>query len=148
MTTLVHATCVALRLPGRTWRAVLLRGAPGAGKSDLARRLSDAGGRLVADDQTRITRRGRTLTASAPTVLAGLIEVRGVGIVKLARSQVLARAPLAMIVDLVPAERIERLPDPVEEQVLGVALPVLALAPFEASAPAKLRLALARTAAA
>ena len=148
MTTLVHATCVALRLPGRTWRAVLLRGASGAGKSDLALRLIDTGGRLVADDQTRITRRGRTLTASAPTVLAGLIEVRGVGIVKLARSQVLARAPLAMIVDLVPAERIERLPDPVEEQVLGVALPVLALAPFEASAPAKLRLALARTAAA
>ena len=148
MTTLVHATCVALRLPGRTWRGVLLRGASGAGKSDLALRLIDAGGRLVADDQTRIARRGRTLTASPPTVLAGLIEVRGVGIVKLARSQVLARAPLAMIVDLVPAERIERLPDPVEEQVLGVALPLLALAPFEASAPAKLRLALTRTAAA
>ena len=148
MTTLVHATCVALRLPGRTWRAVLLRGASGAGKSDLALRLIDAGGRLVADDQTRITRRGRTLTASAPTVLAGLIEVRGVGIVKLARSQVLARAPLAMIVDLVPPEHVERLPDPAEEEVLGVALPLLALAPFEASAPAKLRLALARTAAA
>ena len=148
MTTLVHATCVALRLPGRTWRAVLLRGASGAGKSDLALRLIDAGGRLVADDQTRIARRGRTLTASAPTVLAGLIEVRGVGIVKLARSQVLARAPLTMIVDLVPAERIERLPDAAEEEVLGVALPVLALAPFEASAPAKLRLALVRTAAA
>ena len=148
MTTLVHATCVALRLPGRTWRAVLLRGAPGAGKSDLALRLIDAGGRLVADDQTRITRRGRTLTASAPTVLAGLIEVRGVGIVKLARSQVLARAPLAMIVDLVPPEHVERLPDPAEEEVLGVALPLLALAPFEASAPAKLRLALTRTAAA
>lgn len=148
MTTLVHATCVALRLPGRTWRAVLLRGAPGAGKSDLALRLIDAGGRLVADDQTRITRRGRTLTASAPTVLAGLIEVRGVGIVKMARSQVLARGPLAMIVDLVPAEHVERLPDPAEEEVLGVALPLLALAPFEASAPAKLRLALTRTAAA
>ena len=139
MTTLVHATCVALRLPGRTWRAVLLRGASGAGKSDLALRLIDAGGRLVADDQTRIARRGRTLTASAPTVLAGLIEVRGVGI---------ARGPLAMIVDLVPPEHVERLPDPAEEEVLGVALPLLALAPFEASAPAKLRLALARTAAA
>lgn len=148
MTTLVHATCVALHLPGRTWRGVLLRGASGAGKSDLALRLIDAGGRLIADDQTRIARRGRTLTASAPTVLAGLLEVRGVGIVKLARSQVLARAPLAMIADLVPAERIERLPDPAEEEMLGVALPVLALAPFEASAPAKLRLALARTAAA
>ena len=45
-------------------------------------------------------------------------------------------------------EHVERLPDPAEEEVLGVALPLLALAPFEASAPAKLRLALARTAAA
>lgn len=146
MTMLVHATCVALRPRGasssRTWRAVLLRGPSGAGKSDLALRLLEAGGRLVADDQTRLTRRGRALVATAPATLAGLIEVRGVGIVKLARGQVLARAPLALLVDLVPADRIERLPDPVVENLLGIDLPALALAPFEDSAAAKLRLAL------
>jgi hypothetical protein len=72
------------------------------------------------------------------------MEVRGVGIVKLARRQVLARAALSLLVDLVPANRVERLPDPAEEDLLGIGLPVLALAPFEASAAAKLRLAVAR----
>ena len=148
MTVLVHATCVALRPSGESsagaWRAVLLRGPSGAGKSDLALRLIEAGGRLVADDQTRLTRSGRALIATAPAKLASLIEVRGVGIVKLARGQVLVRAPLSLLVDLVPADRIERLPDPAEENLLDVALPVLALAPFEASAAAKLRLAVAR----
>lgn len=148
MTMLVHATCVALRphgtSSGRTWRAVLLRGPSGAGKSDLALRLIEAGGRLVADDQTRLARHGRALVATAPATLAGLIEVRGVGIVKLARGQILARAPLALLVDLVPADRVERLPELAEETLLDVDLPVLALAPFEASAAAKLRLALAQ----
>ncbi len=148
MTALVHATCVALRPRGRTWRAVLLRGPSGAGKSDLALRAIDAGGRLVADDQTRIERRGRTLQASAPAALAGLMEVRGIGIVKLGRSQLLARAPLALLVDLVPAEQIERMPDAATEALSGLDLPVLQLAPFEASALAKLHIALSRTAAA
>ena len=68
--------------------------------------------------------------------------MRGVGIVKLGRAQLLARAPIALLVDLVPPDRIERLPDPARETLLDVDLPVLALTPFEASAPAKLRLAL------
>ena len=148
MTMLVHATCVALQPRGKSrgggWRAVLLRGPSGAGKSDLALRLIEAGGRLVADDQTRLTRRGRTLVATAPATLAGLLEVRGVGIVKLARGQLMSRAPLALLVDLVAASHIERLPEPAGETLLEVDLPVLALAPFEASAAAKLRLALAQ----
>jgi HPr kinase/phosphorylase len=152
MTMLVHATCVALRplgkSSGRAWRAVLLRGPSGAGKSDLALRLIEAGGRLIADDQTRIARRGKAVLASAPAALAGLMEVRGVGILKLGRSQLLSQAPLSLIADLVPPDRIDRLPEPALEELLGVALPLLALAPFEASAPAKLRLALARIAAA
>ena len=56
--------------------------------------------------------------------------------------------PLALLVDLVPPERIERLPEPRRERLLGVDLPVLALAPFEASASAKLRLALTQIVAA
>ncbi len=139
---LVHATCVALRM-GRPWRAVLLRGPSGAGKSDLALRLIDRGARLVADDQTALTRRGRTVTASAPARIAGLIEARGIGIVKLARSQLTVRAPVRLLVDLTSAERIERLPEPASEALLGIALPVIALAQCEASAAMKLRLALA-----
>lgn len=146
VTTYVHATCVALRA-GRNWRGILLRGPSGAGKSDLALRLIEGGSRLVADDQTALVRQGRGLVATPPGTLAGLLEVRGVGIVKLGRAQLLARATIALLVDLVPPDRIERLPDRSRETLLGVDLPVVALAPFEASAPAKLRLALARTAA-
>ncbi len=146
MTTLVHATCVALKTSGRTWKAVLLRGPSGAGKSDLAARLIETGARLVADDQTRLTRQGRRLIAACPRTLAGLLEVRGVGIVKLGRTQLLPRATVALLVDLVPPQRIERLPEPAYEATLGIDLPVLALTPFEASASAKLRLAVARIA--
>lgn len=142
MTTLVHATCVAFRPRGRSWRAVLLRGPSGAGKSDLALRLIETGARLVADDQSALVRRGKSLIASAPASIAGLIEARGVGIVKLGRDQLVARAPVILLVDLAPPERIERLPETKQESLLGVVLPVLRLAPFEASASAKLRLAL------
>lgn len=148
MTSLAHATCVALPSRGKGWRGVLLRGSSGAGKSDLAARLVDTGARLVADDQTVLARQGRRIIGSAPAALAGLLEVRGVGIVKLGRGQLLARAPIGLLVDLVPPDRIERLPEPARETLLGLDLPVLALAPFEASAGAKLRLALAQIAAA
>jgi HPr kinase/phosphorylase len=146
MTTLVHATCVAFRRRGRSWRAVLLRGPSGAGKSDLALRLIESGARLVADDQTELVRRGKSVIATAPARIAGLIEARGVGIVKLARDQLVAHAPVVLLVDLAPPERIERLPESARESLLGVALPVLMLAPFEASASAKLSLALTRIA--
>lgn len=146
MTTLVHATCIALKTSGRTWKAVLLRGPSGAGKSDLAARLIESGARLVADDQTRLARQGRRLVATCPETLAGLLEVRGVGIVKLGRTQLLSRATVALLVDLVPPQHIERLPEPAREAMMGIDLPVLALTPFEASASAKLRLALARIA--
>ena len=143
----VHATSVALK-QGRVWRALLLRGPSGAGKSDVALRLIEAGGRLVADDQTHLAKAGRLLIASPPKALAGLIEVRGVGIVRLARGQLMARAPAGLLVDLVSPGQVERLPEPRTEKVLGVDLPLMALAPFEASIVTKLRLALARAAAA
>ncbi|SKA32159.1 Hpr(Ser) kinase/phosphatase [Enhydrobacter aerosaccus] len=144
----VHATCVALRTTDRPWRAVLLRGPSGAGKSDLALRLLDSGGRLIADDQTHLARRGRKLIATPPPALAGRIEVRGLGIVDLPRNQRMAQAAVGLIVDLVPPSQIERMPDPTEEALLGLTLPLFALTPFEASAVTKLYLALARTPAA
>lgn len=140
MSTLVHATCVAL--PGRRgWRGVLLRGPSGAGKSDLALRLIERGARLVADDQTELVRRGRSVVARAPRTIAGLIEARGVGIIRLTRAQLLAQAPVALLVDLVTPQHIERLPARSREESLGLELPVLQLAPFESSATAKLYLA-------
>jgi HPr kinase/phosphorylase len=131
---LVHATAVAL-----DGRAVLLRGPSGSGKSDLALRLIDAGARLVADDQSELVRLGNEIVVRPPAAIAGLLEVRGMGLVRL---EPLMEAPLALIADLVPAEVVERLPSTRSEQILGLDLPLIALPPFEASAVAKLRLAL------
>jgi serine kinase of HPr protein (carbohydrate metabolism regulator) len=141
----IHATCVALHVR-RRWRGVLLRGPSGAGKSDLALRLIETGARLVSDDQTELVRQGKTVMAIAPRGISGLIEARGVGIVKLGRDQVVARAAVALLVDLCSPESIERLPEPQSESLLDVELPRLALAAFEASATAKLRLALSQIA--
>ena len=130
----IHATAVALG-----GQAVLLRGAPGSGKSDLALRLIEEGAELVADDRTCLARRGAQLWASAPEGLEHLIEVRGIGIVRLGA---LTEAPVALLVDLVSAPEVERLPEPESEALLGIELPRLRLHAKEASAPAKLRLAL------
>ena len=132
---LYHATTVAIG-----GRAVLLRGAPGSGKSDLALRLIDAGARLVADDQSEVWRDGDALMVRAPQTIFGLIEARGVGLV---RMEALSAARLALIADLVAAQHIERLPESSSETILGLPIPLVAIAPFEASAPIKLRLALA-----
>jgi serine kinase of HPr protein (carbohydrate metabolism regulator) len=129
----LHATCVLLAGTG-----VLLRGPSGSGKSDLALRLIDGGGRLVADDQVLVEARDGALFARAPASLHGLLEVRGLGILRLGAE---AEAPLSLLVDLVPEGAVERLPEPASEDLLGVALPRLALHAFHASAPAKLRLA-------
>jgi HPr kinase/phosphorylase len=131
---LVHATAVAI-----DGRAVLLRGPSGSGKSDLALRLIDAGARLVADDQSELVRLGNAIVVRPPAAIAGLLEVRGIGIIRL---EPLMEAPLALIADLVPVEAVERLPSTRSERILGVDLPLIALAPFEVSAVAKLRLTL------
>lgn len=131
----LHGTCVAISGTG-----VLLRGPSGSGKSDLALRLIDAGARLVADDQVELRMIEGTVMASAPASLAGLMEVRGVGILTVPSA---SAAPLALVVDLVAPEAVERLPDLPWCDVAGGRLPRLSLAPFEASTPAKVRLAVA-----
>jgi HPr kinase/phosphorylase len=131
---LLHATAIAI-----AGHAVLLRGASGAGKSDLGLRLIDAGARLIADDQSELFRRSDRVIVRAPATIAGLLEVRGIGIFRL---DAVAEAPVALLVDLVPAETLERLPARQSETILGLTLPRIALAPFEAAAAAKLRLAL------
>lgn len=131
----LHATCVDL-----SGVAVLLRGPSGSGKSDLALRLIDGGGRLVADDWTELEARDGRLFARAPAAIAGLLEVRGVGILHL---PTVPESPVALVADLVSPESVERLPEPATDDLLDCRLPRVALAAFEASAAAKLRLAVA-----
>lgn len=132
---IVHATCVA-----HAGRAVLLCGPSGSGKSDLALRLIDGGAELVADDQVVLRDDDGRLFASPPAALAGRMEVRGIGIVAVVHA---ASAPVVLAVDLVAPAAVERLPEPAFRTWLGHPVPLIALAPFEASAPAKIRIALA-----
>jgi serine kinase of HPr protein (carbohydrate metabolism regulator) len=130
----VHATTIAI-----DGVAVVLRGRPGAGKSDLALRLIDQGAGLVADDQTALVRRGDgVVVASAPPTIAGRLEVRGLGIVEM---PAMRDVPVGLVVDLVGPPAIERLPEPATAALLGVALPWLQLDPGAPSAAAKVRLA-------
>ena len=142
MRELVHGTCVALGP-----RAALLRGESGSGKSDLALRFlalpgeGDLRPRLVADDQVCIDVEDGQAFASAPETLAGLIEVRGLGIAEI---PFVAAAPLVLVCDLGPSDTVPRMPpDPWDRMLLaGVAIAALRLSAFETSAPLKLRMAL------
>ena len=129
----IHATCVELGGAG-----VLLLGESGSGKSDLALRLIDAGGRLVADDRTDLHRDGVRLIASPPATIAGRIEVRGLGIVPVTH---VGASAISLAVHLVAADRVERMPPAQHRSWLGVDIPLIALDPFQASAAAKVRLA-------
>ena len=129
MASTLHSTCVAIAHHG-----VLLLGESGAGKSDLALRLIDDGAQLVSDDYTDIS---EGLIANAPERLKGLLEVRGLGIIKLSYVR---NVKLALAVKLVARELVERLPEPAFFDCLGAKLPLLSLHAFDASTPAKIRL--------
>lgn len=95
----LHAAAAALG-----GRGLLILGASGSGKSGLAMRLVGLGWSLVADDRVVVERRGGALVARAPARLAGLVEARGIGIL---RVPALPEVPLTLAVDLgeVPAAR-------------------------------------------
>ena len=133
----LQATCVVVEGVG-----VLLRGPSGSGKSDLALRLIDGSAALVADDGVEL-RRAETrviarLPASAPAAVRGRLEVRGLGIVAVPS---VAEWQLGLVIDLVSADAVERLPEATTVDLLGVKLSLLRLHALEPSAPAKVRLA-------
>lgn len=142
----VHGTAITL-----AGRGVLLRGAPGSGKSSLALRLIDSPGlglgdqllraRLIADDQVYLRREADKIFLSAPQNLQGLLEVRGLGIQTLSFC---TTAQLHLVVDLRPCAEIIRLPD-AEDQTVGVcgcAIKRVFVDAHSAAAPAILRAAL------
>ena len=133
----VHATCVSLYGAG-----LIIRGPSGAGKSDLALRLIDSGARLVADDRVDLLVSDNGVIARAPETLAGLLEVRGLGIL---RVPVLEATVVRLVVDLVNYENVPRLPDRRMTDLIGMDVPAVTLDPFEASAVTKVRLALELT---
>ena len=113
---LTHATTVAVGP-----NALLISGASGSGKSSLALRLMAFGASLIADDRTHLAPRndGPPL-ASAPDAIRGLIEARGVGVL---RVETKPAAPVAAILDLDVPET-ERIPPRRTTVLCGCELPL------------------------
>jgi HPr kinase/phosphorylase len=136
--TTVHASAVLVGA-----RAVLIRGPSGAGKSRLALALIEAVrtgtlrfARLVGDDRVHLDpANGRLLVRPAET-LAGLIEVRGVGIRRLDHEPA---AVVGLLVDLAAVDA-ERLPETERQHavIAGISLPRLAIAAGDEALPAVL----------
>ena len=133
----IHASAVLIGA-----HAVLIRGASGAGKSQLAWQLIGAApahipfARLVADDRAFVeAHHGRLVVRAAPE-LAGLLEVRGLGIRRLPHEPC---AVVGLVVDLAAVDA-DRLPprEALPTTILGVTLPRLALAPSQPALPALL----------
>ena len=135
MTTLHQATCVAIR-----GRAVLIEGPPGSGKSSLALALIDRGAVLVGDDGVSLTARDGGLYTAPPPNIAGLLEVRNLGLLVFPTANDLRVALVIMLDQEAPrfievAELAER---------AGIALPLIRLWPAEAAPAVKVELALDR----
>lgn len=117
----MHASAVAI-----SGHAVLIEGSPGSGKSSLALALIDRGAQLIGDDAVALSRADDRLIASPPPTIAGLLEVRGVGLIRL---PVASLTPVALILTLGGAQG-DRLPEALPRRaVLGVDVPVLAFDP-------------------
>jgi len=122
--TRLHASAAA-----RDGAGVLLLGAPGVGKSDLLLRLVRDGFSLIADDQVLV----EAGVAGPPPALAGLLEVRGIGIVRFPY----VTAPLVLAVRLEPGPRL-----PARERLPDLDLPLVYVDPSSASAAQRVALAL------
>ncbi|MGB3244040.1 MAG: serine kinase [Sulfitobacter sp.] len=113
---IIHASTVAIDGQG-----VLIIGPSGAGKSALALQLIAFGAGLVADDRTHITRQDDVLLAEVPEAIRGLIEARGVGLIRLPPAD---PVPLVLVVDMGTVEE-KRLPESHTCVLQGVTLPCL-----------------------
>lgn len=130
----MHGTAVLLKSVHFEPSAVFLRGLSGSGKSDLACRLIDHGGELICDDQVVLERRQDKIYADSVPTIRGLIEVRGVGLM---RYPVADAARLQLVVDLVKHEEVPRLPEPETVEILGISLPRYRLYGYDVSARLK-----------
>jgi HPr kinase/phosphorylase len=116
VTTIVHGAAVAF-----AGRGILILGGSGAGKSALALKLIGRGAALVADDRVVLGRRGAALVASPPEAIAGLIEARGFGILRLTP---VPEAVLRLAVDL-DRPAAARMPQPGTITYLGISIELI-----------------------
>lgn len=128
----IYATCVSIKGAG-----VLLLGKSGSGKSDLALRLiENKEAVLVADDRTDICVKNGTVYAGAPENIKGLLEIRGIGIIKVPYAD---DTPVRLAVELVEdAKKVERMPETEFFEIKGIGVPLIKLYAFEISAADKI----------
>lgn len=119
---ILHATCVAV-----AGRGLLITGASGRGKSALALQMMGLGAALVADDRVELRRTGNALTASAPPAIGGLIEARGLGLL---RADPAGPTPVFALLDL-DRDEPDRLPQARKIDLLGQSVTLL----FRVDAP-------------
>ena len=145
----IHATCICMASAGIRFGAprdagVLIFGPSGAGKSDLALRLINEGAKLVADDRVELFVSRHRLYARPPKKTAGLLEIRGVGIIEIPHTN---KVRIALAVELV--QKLARLPEhchyvpPKLSLPTGSNPPLVRLCPYEPSATAKVGAAVA-----
>ncbi len=114
-----QASCVAVG-----GRGVLIEGPPASGKSSLALALIDRGAVLVGDDGVLLELRGERVWALPPPTIAGLLEIRNVGLARMPAEP----APLALVLRLEPeAPRYVEAAEQIE--LAGVALSLIRLWP-------------------
>jgi serine kinase of HPr protein (carbohydrate metabolism regulator) len=117
MSETVHGTAVLVGAHG-----VLIRGGPGTGKSMLALALIERGARLIADDRVSLSACHGRVVASAPAGIAGLIELRGRGVIAVPHER---SGVIRLIADIVSDEELERMPEAnqLTAALLEIALP-------------------------
>lgn len=111
----LHASAVAFN-----GQAILILGKSGSGKSTLAWGLIGLGGTLVADDRVEASSRDGRLWLDAPKSINGLIEARGLGVLKSCASPAWA----AVVVNMDRVEE-ERIPVSRQTELLSVTLPLV-----------------------
>ena len=128
----IYATCISIKGAG-----VLLLGKSGSGKSDLALRLiENKEAVLVADDRTDICLKEGMIYAYASDNIKGLLEVRGIGLIKFAYVEDI---PVKLAVELVEdAKKVERMPEAEFFEIKGCRIPLIKLYAFEVSAADKI----------
>ena len=117
----IHASAVAYNGAG-----CLLLGPSGSGKSRLAAEMMQLGARLIADDQVELLVQSGMLMGSAPKTLTNLLELRGIGLVRI--NDIIPRHVLHLAVELDPTAE-DRLPEPQTATIEGLSIPLIRLKP-------------------
>lgn len=134
---ITHAGCALIGAS-----ACVFLGPSGSGKSDLLLRLIDAGAQLVSDDQVLLTHKDGQIFARAPDKIAGLIEVRGLGVITMPN---VVDARVSHVFQLSERAAIERMPDAHFYDCLSVQLPLHYIHAFDHSVVMKIRLMMNET---